>query len=122
MRVDHINKESHYLSQNYGEVSLNSMTENYRLFYSNENPEGNVLVLMVKAQDEPKYMTKRNFVLDSEAFKEMFGDQEFLKKITSIFGVEADDPKMMMKMMIKVIKVIQMISEIGGEIDEVDLV
>ena len=93
IKADHLNKENQYLSKNYKSITLSKMSNNYKIFYSNENTEGNVVVLIIQTKGDPKYITKSNFVLDSEAYEEVFGDGELLKQIADVFGVNEDEEK-----------------------------
>lgn len=45
------------------------MGTNYKLYYSNDFIDRNIATVIIKTKDEPKYITHRNFILDSEAFK-----------------------------------------------------
>ena len=92
LKVDHINKASYY-SNDYDSVTLEEMTPNYQLYYSNKFDHGNIVTLIIKTKDEPKYITNKNFILDTEAFKEIFGDKELLDKIADVFGLKDDDKK-----------------------------
>ena len=60
------------------------------LFYSNNYEEGKIVTIIIKTKDEPKYITNSNFWLDSEAYKDVFGDQKFLNDIADIFGIGGD--------------------------------
>lgn len=91
LKVDHINKASFYSSQNYKSVSLSNLGDNNRLFYSNNFDGGNVATVIIKTKDEPKYMTSNNFILDTGAYKEIFGDQDFLNQIADVFGLRDDE-------------------------------
>ena len=48
IKADHINKENQYLSKNYKSITWGKMSHNYKIFYSNDNTEGNVVVLIYK--------------------------------------------------------------------------
>ena len=89
VKVDHIDKSIYF--PGYNSVSLSDIPYNYKLYYSNEFTDGNAVVSLIKTKDYPKYITTSNFIQDSEAFEEIFGDVEFLKKIGSVFGVEEDN-------------------------------
>ena len=93
IKADHISKEPLYSSQNYNSISLNETSNNYKLFYSNQFTEGNAISIIIKTKDEPKYITNSNFLLDSDAFKEVFGDKEFLDKIADALGLIDDKKK-----------------------------
>lgn len=69
------------------------MSHNYKIFYSNDNTEGNVVVLIIQTKSDPKYITKSNFILDSEVYEDVFGDGELLKQIADVFGVNEDEEK-----------------------------
>ena len=72
---------------------MNETSNNYKLFYSNQFTEGNAISIIIKTKDEPKYITNSNFLLDSDAFKEVFGDKEFLDKIADALGLIDDKKK-----------------------------
>ena len=122
MKVDNINKASFYSSQNYRSVSLSETSYNYKFFYSNQFTEGNAISIIIKTKDEPKYITSSNFILDSEAFKEVFGDQEFLDKIADIFGLKDDEKENDDDEVDKIIKIFQVIKDDVDEIDSLDIV
>ena len=61
-----------------------------------------MVVLIIQKKGDPKYITKSNFVLDSEAYEEVFGDGELLKQIADVFGVNEDEEKKMKKKMMKI--------------------
>ena len=119
-KADRISKESIYSSQNYKSVSLNEMSNGYKFFYSNQFNEGNVISIIIKTKDEPKYITNSNFILDSEAFKEVFGDKDLLDQIADAFGLKGDNKEKNDDDAVdKVIKIFQVTEEI---VDEYSLV
>jgi hypothetical protein len=67
------------------------MGTNYKLYYSNDFIDRNIATVIIKTKDEPKYITHRNFILDSEAFSEVFGDKDFLDKIGDIFDLKGEE-------------------------------
>ena len=123
LKVDNIDKSNYYLSQNYGTVYLNNIPSNYQLFYSNSYEEGSVTTIILKTKDEPKYITKGNFILDSEAFKEIYGDKEFLDKIADVFGLRDDDNnKDTLDKIDDVITIFKKIKDIEDDFDLGDIV
>ena len=123
IKVDHINKAFQYSSQNYRSISLTNIPDNHKLFYSNNYDEGNVVTIIIKTKDEPKYLTNSNFILDSEVYKEIFGDQEFLNSIADIFGLrddekEKDDDEDVAD---KIITIFKVINEVGEDLDYADI-
>ena len=122
LKVDHINKASIYSAQNYNSVSLSNLGDNNRLYYSNNFDEGNVATVIIKTKDEPKYMTSNNFILDTEAYKEIFGDQDFLNQIADVFGLRDDqDEKDAIEKADDIITIFKKIQDIGDDIDFVDI-
>ena len=91
MKVDIIAREYNYLSQNYYTVPLKGISDNYRLFCSNDFIDGIGTVIIVKSKEEPKYITYDSFIVDIDAFKEMFND-EIVKLVESILnGYDSND-------------------------------
>ena len=118
IKADHISKASLYSSQNYNSISLNEMSNNYKLFYSNQFTEGNAISIIIKTKDEPKYITNSNFLLDSDAFKEVFGDKEFLDKIADALGLIDDKKKNDENDVVEhIIKIFQVTEEIKDKAD-----
>ena len=87
MKVDVIVREYSYLSQSYYNAPLNGTSDNYRLFCSNDFINRNSSVIIVKTKDEPKYKTYDNFIVDKDAYKEMFDDPivKFVQGFLDIF-------------------------------------
>ena len=122
LKVDHINKASFYSSQNYKSVSLSNLGDNNRLFYSNNFDGGNVATVIIKTKDEPKYMTSNNFILDTGAYKEIFGDQDFLNQIADVFGLRDDeDEKDAIDKADGIITIFKKIKDIDDDIDFFDI-
>lgn len=122
LKVDHINKASFYSSQNYKSVSLSNLGDNNRLFYSNNFDGGNVATVIIKTKDEPKYMTSNNFILDTGAYKEIFGDQDFLNQIADVFGLRDDeDEKDAIDKADDIITIFKKIKDIDDDIDFFDI-
>ena len=90
MRVAHINAAGNYLSANYKTTPLSNVSENYQFFYSNEFIEGNAVTIIIKTKNEPKFFSLNNFILDSELYEDLFGDEEILKEIVDIFEEDKD--------------------------------
>ena len=88
--VDLISKSNNYLSQNYKTVPLSNLTYNYQFFFANFFPEGIIGVIIIKDEDEPKYLTKNNFVVDYELYKEHFGDLKSIEDLASVFDNSND--------------------------------
>ena len=94
------------------------MSNNYKLYYSNQFTEGNAISIIIKTKDEPKYITNSNFLLDSDAFKEVFGDKEFLDKIADALGLIDDKKKNDENDVVEhIIKIFQVTEEIKDKAD-----
>ena len=91
MKVDNIAKQSYYLSSSYQTAPLSDMSHNYGFFYSNIYNEGKGKVIMIKTKEEPKYITYNNFVVDTEAYKEKFGDLDDIKFLDEVFNIFDDN-------------------------------
>ena len=111
MKVDLIARANDYLNQNYDSAPLNQMSNTHQFFYSNDYINENGKVIIIKTDDEPKYITYSNFIIDTDAYKEKFGDLddiEFLDDALNIFdnnnnnNNEEDD-------LDKVIKIVQLV-------------
>ncbi len=46
---------------------------------------------MIKTKEEPKYITYNNFVVDTEAYKERFGDLDDIKFLDEVFNIFDDN-------------------------------
>ena len=92
--VDLISKSNNYLSQNYKTVPLSNLTYNHQFFFANFFPEGLIGVIIIKDEDEPKYLTKNNFVVDYELYKEHFGDLKSIEDLASVLDNSNDIKKM----------------------------
>ena len=86
MKVDLDLRTDDYLNNNYNYAPLSNMTYNYRFFYSNEFTDGSNSVIIIKSEDEPKYITMNNFIIDDEVYKEKFGDIEILEDLGNFLG------------------------------------
>ena len=96
------------------------MSNNYKLFYSNQFTEGNAISIIIKTKDEPKYITNSNFLLDSDAFKEVFGDIDFLDQIADALGLKDDKKKNDENDVVDhIIKIYQVTEEIKDKADMV---
>ena len=90
MKVDLYSRTYDYLSKNYNNAPLSNMTYNYRFFYSNKFTNESSVVMIIKSEDEPKYITMNNFIIDTEAFKKYFGEVKLLEDIGNILGDSND--------------------------------
>ena len=87
LKITHVNAAEEYLSRNYKTAPLNNISQNYQFFYSNEFNKGNGVVMIIKTKDDPKFINVNNFVLDSNTYIELYGDDaEILKGISNFFG------------------------------------
>ena len=112
MRIVHINAAEDYL--NYETAPLSNVSKNYQFFYSNEFYDGNAVAVIIKTKDEPKFVSLNNFILDSETYEEIFGDEDFLKDIADFLGIEEEDKntKDENDVVDDVIKIFQEVSEL----------
>lgn len=86
MKVDAIQRTDNYVAKNYLYAPLSNTTNKYRFFFSKSYEEGNVGVIIVKAKEDPPYLSKNNFMVDSVLYKDYFGDLKLLEDLSSIFG------------------------------------
>ena len=93
MKVDAIQRTDNYVAKNYLYAPLSNTTNNYRFFFSKSYEEGNVGVIIVKSKDDPTYLTKSNFIVDYDLYKNFFGDLKLIEDLSSIFGVNNDENK-----------------------------
>ena len=78
--------------------------------------------VIIKTKDEPKYMTSNNFILDTGAYKEIFGDQDFLNQIADVFGLRDDeDEKDAIDKADDIITIFKKIKDIDDDIDFFDI-
>lgn len=87
IRIAHINISEEYLSKNYKTTLLKNISNNYQCFYSNEFNGGKGVTIIIKTKEEPKFISMNNFILDSETYEEIFGDEGYLKEIADILGM-----------------------------------
>ena len=59
MKVDSISRAYDYLNKYYNYAPLSNLSYNNRFFYSNDYPDGNVSVIIVKSENEPEYLIKK---------------------------------------------------------------
>ena len=55
---------------------------NYRLYYTNNNINGNCSIILIKTADykeKPKFITYDSIILDTDAKKEVLGNMEIRK-------------------------------------------
>ena len=92
IKVDLISKESVYLSNNYENVrNIKNLSYNYQLYFSNQFIDGNCANILIKDNNEPKYITMNNFIIDQEAYKQIFGDYEILGiNSFDLFGTDSN--------------------------------
>ena len=114
LKVDHINKIDQYSSHNYNYVSLSNINDGNVLFYSNNYEEGKIVTIIIKTKDEPKYITNSNFLLDSEAYKDVFGDQKFLNDIADIFGIGGDKAEAKNEVINDAVTIFQIVNQADG--------
>ncbi len=114
LKVDHINKIDQYSSHNYNYVSLSNINDGNVLFYSNNYEEGKIVTIIIKTKDEPKYITNSNFLLDSEAYKDVFGDQKFLNEIADIFGIGGDKTEAKNEVINDAVTIFQIVNQADG--------
>ena len=93
MKVDSVQRTDNYVAKNYLYASLSNTTNNFRFFFSKSYIEGNVGVIIIKAKDDPPYLTKSNFLVDYDLYKDNFGDLKLIEDLSSIFGVKNDENK-----------------------------
>ena len=123
MRIAHINVAEEYLNSNYKTVPLTNVSKNYQFFYSNEFYDGNAVAVIIKTKDEPKYISLNNFILDSETYEKIFGNDEFLKDIADFLGIEEEDKNTKNENDVTddVIKIFQEVSELA-DVSEVGMI
>ena len=123
MRKAHINVAEEYLNSNYKTVPLTNVSKNYQFFYSNEFYDGNAVAVIIKTKDEPKYISLNNFILDSETYENIFGNDEFLKDIADFLGIEEEDKNTKNENDVTddVIKIFQEVSELA-DVSEVGMI
>ena len=89
------------------------------MFFSNNFNEGNIATTIIKTKEVPKYLTNSNFILDTEAFEDCFGNPDFIDDIADIFGLRDDEKEMDAFLMAeKIITIFKKIKNIGK--DEID--
>jgi hypothetical protein len=93
MKVDSVLRTDNYLAQNYLYAPLRNTSNNFRFFFSKSYEEGNVGVIIVKAKDDPTYLTKSNFLVDYDLYKKIFGDLKLIEDLSSILGMNNDKSK-----------------------------
>ena len=123
MRIAHINVAEEYLNSNYKTVPLTNVSKNYQFFYSNEFYDGNAVAVIIKTKDEPKYISLNNFILDSETYENIFGNDVFLKDIADFLGIEEEDKNTKNENDVTddVIKIFQEVSELA-DVSEVGMI
>ena len=81
------------MAKNYLYAPLSNTTNNFRFFFSKSYIEGNAGVIIVKAKDDPPYLTKSNFMVDYDLYKEKFGDLKLIEDLSSILGMKNNENK-----------------------------
>ena len=119
MKVAHSTVASNYLDNGYETAPLNELSANYQFFYSNNFNEGNAVATIIKTKDEPKFIRLNNFVLDSELYEDIFGDEDLLKDIADILGVGEEETSEG-EIADSVIKIFEVINEVEEVISEFD--
>ena len=123
MRIAHINAAEDYLNSNYKTVQLTNVSKNYQFFYSNEFYDGNAVAVIIKTKDEPKFVSLNNFILDSETYEQMFGNDKFIKDIADFLGIEEEDKNTRNEndFVDGVVKIFQEVNELADGLSEVEL-
>ena len=93
MKVDSVLRTDNYLANNYLYAPLRNTSNNFRFFFSKSYEEGNVGVIIIKAKDEPTYLSKSNFMVDYNLYKKIFGDLKLVEDLSSILGMNNDKSK-----------------------------
>ena len=83
--IDLISKNSTYLNNKYKAVSFNNITYNYNLYYSTNYTNSNITVSLKRGEKIPKYITINNFVLDTKAYIDQYGE-------IGTYGLNLEEP------------------------------
>lgn len=70
--ADYSSRENTYLYYGYNTGEIESLTYNYKLYYSNKYTYENCTIMLVKSIYKPKFIDYDNFNLDNDAYKEVF--------------------------------------------------
>jgi hypothetical protein len=116
MNVDNIAKQGLYIANSYQTAPLRKMSHNYAFFYSNRNTNGKGKVIIIKTKDEPQYINYNNFVVDTEAYKERFGDLDDIKFLEEVLNIFDDNNNNNNEDNLdKIIKIIQILKDPDDE-------
>lgn len=56
------------------EIYNENLIYNYKFYYSNESLDGNSIVSLLYTEEEPKYITSNNFIVDLAAYKDNYDE------------------------------------------------
>ena len=74
LTVDLLGNKKNYMIEGMKEIYNENLIYNYKFYYSNTSLNGNNIVSLLFTDEEPKYITKNNFILDLAAFKDIYND------------------------------------------------
>ena len=72
--VDLHSNKNNYKDEGLKEIYNENLIYNYKFYYSNESLDGNSIVSLLFSDENPRYITKSNFIVDKAAYKEYYND------------------------------------------------
>ena len=102
MIIDLSSKRGKYLALGYEIGELTNSLYNYRLYYSNNNINGNSSIILIKTEDDeekPKFIAYDSIVVDTDAMKEVFGNVKFNNDSFS----NSEDAELLLKIGLKLV-------------------
>ena len=116
MKVDSNEKTEYYLNLNYFTTTLNHTTPNYSFFYSKDFTNGKAKVSIIKTEQELKYVTLENFIIDYETYKYFFSDLKTIEESSTLFG-DSNYKNDGIQVTENLINIIELIFDIFNEIE-----
>jgi len=74
LTVDLLANKNKHLNQGLKDIYNENLIYNYKFYYSNESLDGNSIVSLLFADENPRYITLSNFVVDLAAYKDNYND------------------------------------------------
>ena len=104
MVVDLSSQKWKYLALDYDIGELTNSLYNYRLYYTNNNMNGNCSVILIKTEEDeekPKFITYDSIIIDPDAMKEVFGNLKINENNNSYSN--SDDAEILLKIGLKLL-------------------
>ena len=74
IKIDLVSKKNDYLNKGFGIGFYPNLIYNYQLYYSNNYPNSNIIISLIRQSNTPKFCTLDNFILDENSYRDEYGN------------------------------------------------